>query len=450
MTGQPPDVDDPTSGEPIALEIRPVAAAEVDQAGEVTLAAYRSLPGGVIGGGYAADLRDVGARTLGATVLVAVENGDVRGSITLVDDPSSPWSESLVTGEVGIRMLGVDLAARGRGIGTALVAACVDRARDLGAVRAVLHSTPAMTAAHRIYDRAGFRRTPERDVMLPDFHLMAFTLELARSPTTGPVEGGVIAEDGTVIGYQMQGQGEALLLVHSTAADARQWIRLVPLLAPTFTVVSMNRRGRGASGPFSHNHSPEIDCGDIASVANSLPGPVHLLGHSSGARLALHAAGCVANLASLILYEPPAPTTVTDEVMRSVARFEASGDRRGLLRSFFVETVGVPEDDFAALEERPIWPLMVDNAMTLPTELRAVRGHRFDPADFAGLTTPTLLLLGELSDADVAGVTHRLADALRNPEVLVLPGQGHGAMFSAPELLASAIMRFVAGLNRGS
>ena len=185
VTGQPPEVDAPTSREPIALEIRPVAPAEVDQAGEVTLAAYRSLPGGVIGGGYAADLRDVGARTLGATVLVAVENGDVLGSITLVDDPSSPWSESLVAGEVGIRMLGVDPAARRRGIGTALVAACIARARALGAVRAVLHSTPAMTAAHRIYDRAGFRRTPERDVVLPEFHLMAFPLELTGSSSTG-------------------------------------------------------------------------------------------------------------------------------------------------------------------------------------------------------------------------------------------------------------------------
>lgn len=162
----------------MSLEIRPVAPSEVDQAGDVTLAAYRSLPGQVIGGAYAADLRDVGARTTGATVLVAVENGGVLGCVTLVDDPSSPWSESLVAGEVGIRMLGVDPSARGRGIGRALLTACLVRARALGAVRAVLHSTPAMTVAHRIYGRVGFERTPGRDIVLPDFHLMAFTLEL--------------------------------------------------------------------------------------------------------------------------------------------------------------------------------------------------------------------------------------------------------------------------------
>lgn len=160
------------------MEIRAVHLDEVDLAGEVTLAAYRSLPGQAIGNGYADDLRDVRARTTGATVLVAVEDGRVLGCVTLVDDPASPWSESLVAGEVGIRMLGVDPAARGRGIGTALVTACLERARALGAVRAVLHSTEAMTDAHRIYQRAGFRRTPARDVALPEFQLMAFTLEL--------------------------------------------------------------------------------------------------------------------------------------------------------------------------------------------------------------------------------------------------------------------------------
>ena len=178
MTARRGTVHDPRDGSP-AVEIRPVAPSEADQAGAVTLAAYRSLPEPIVGGRYGEDLRDVAARATGATVLVAVEGGRVLGSVTLVDDPASPWSESLVADEVGIRMLGVDPAAAGRGIGTALLAACLDRARALGARRAVLHSTPTMVVAHRIYRRAGFQRAPERDVPLPDLHLMAFTLELS-------------------------------------------------------------------------------------------------------------------------------------------------------------------------------------------------------------------------------------------------------------------------------
>ena len=155
-----------------------MAADELDRAGEVTLAAYRDLLGAVIRGAYADDLRDVAARAAGATVLVAVEDGAVLGCVTLVDDPASRWSESLVAGEVGIRMLGVAPAAQGRGVGTALLVACLERGRALGASRAVLHSTAGMAVAHRIYRRAGFRRAPERDVELPGFRLMAFTLDL--------------------------------------------------------------------------------------------------------------------------------------------------------------------------------------------------------------------------------------------------------------------------------
>lgn len=256
-----------------------------------------------------------------------------------------------------------------------------------------------------------------------------------------------IAEDGTAIGYESAGEGEVLVLVHSTAADSRQWARLVPLLAPRFRVVCVDRRGRGLSGPSRPDHSLETEYGDIAAVATSLPGPLHLLGHSSGARFALHAAARIPDLASLILYEPPAPEALTDTVMGLLAEAEACGDRRAALRAFFVDAVGLGDDEFAALGRRPVWPLMLDNALTLPAELRAVREYHFDPADIAGLSTPALLLLGEESDEEVVAVTHRIADALPDATVEILPGQGHGAMFSAPELLASSVTRFIAALD---
>ena len=217
----------------------------------------------------------------------------------------------------------------------------------------------------------------------------------------------------------------------------------MPLLATTFSVVCMDRRGRGTSGPLRPDHSLEVEYGDIGAVAALLAGPVHLLGHSSGARFALHAAPRLADLASLILYEPPAPEALTDPVIASLARLEADGDREGILRLFFVDAVGVDEQDFAAMQGRPVWPLMVDNALTLPAELRAARGYRFDPAEVAELAVPTLLLLGEETEEEVAGVTTRLAAALPAAEVAILPGQGHGAMFSAPGLLASEIRRFL-------
>lgn len=257
----------------------------------------------------------------------------------------------------------------------------------------------------------------------------------------------VTAPDGTFLGYQATGDGEPLVLVHGASSDARQWARLVPLVAQRFTVMAMDRRGRGASGPVGPHHSLEVEYGDVAAVACSVATPVHLFGHSSGARYALHAAARIANLASLMLYDPPDSEYLPDRLLAGLADLEASGDREGILRTFFVDAVGMDDRDFAALKERPIWPLMTDNALTVPAELRAARRYRFDPSELAGLNVPTMLLLGESSGPELRGVVERIADALPRAEVVVLAGQGHGAMVSAPGLLASRIVRFVDGLR---
>ena len=239
------------------------------------------------------------------------------------------------------------------------------------------------------------------------------------------------------------GEGEPLVLVHATAADARQWDLVVPLLAERFTVHAMDRRGRGASGPIRPDHSLEVEYADIAAVAASAGEGVHVVGHSSGARFALHAALAIGNLAGLVLYEPPAPENVSDELLARLATLEAARDREGILRTFFVDAVGDDEDSFASLKERPVWPLMLDNALTVPAELRAVRHYRFVPTALAALDVPTLLLVGALSDPEVTSVSLGIARALPEARVATLPGQGHGAMFTAPGLLAGAIEDFV-------
>ena len=89
---------------------------------------------------------------------------------------------------------------------------------------------------------------------------------------------------------------------------------------------------------------------------------------------------------------------------------------------------------------------MLDNAPTLPSELRAGIAYRFSVADVADVAVPTMLILGELSGPELGATVRRVADALPRSEVVTLAGQGHGAMFSAPELLASEIRRFLGGL----
>lgn len=147
------------------ITIRTAAPDEYAALGEITGQAY--LGDGLLDFGqsdrYLDELRDVAKRAAEADVLVAVADGRVLGGVTFVPT-SGPMADIARAGEAEIRMLAVSPKARGRGVGEALVRACVERARAVeGCVRLVLSTQRGMHAAHRIYERLGFTRTPERD-----------------------------------------------------------------------------------------------------------------------------------------------------------------------------------------------------------------------------------------------------------------------------------------------
>lgn len=169
------------------IVIRQAEPGEYEVLGEITARAY--LQDGLLTFGesdwYLAELRDVAKRAAAAEVLVADLGGRPVGGVTHVPS-GGPMADLAGPGEAEIRMLAVDRAARGRGAGEALVRACVDRARAAECTGVVLCTQPVMHAAHRIYERAGFVRAPERDwkpISGDEFTLI--TYELTLSTTRG-------------------------------------------------------------------------------------------------------------------------------------------------------------------------------------------------------------------------------------------------------------------------
>ncbi|WP_410621326.1 GNAT family N-acetyltransferase [Amycolatopsis sp. cmx-8-4] len=161
------------------VEIRPPRPGEYAAAGEVTVQAY-DVDGHLAGDvGYDAELRDIARRVELAEVLVAVgEAGDVLGCVTIVQ-PGSAYAEISRPGELEFRMLAVAPSARGRGVGEALTRAVLDRARTLGLRRVVLSSLDGMRTAHRLYERLGFTRLPERDWRpFPHISLIAYRIDV--------------------------------------------------------------------------------------------------------------------------------------------------------------------------------------------------------------------------------------------------------------------------------
>lgn len=147
------------------ITVRRAREQEYAEAGELTAAAY--LDGGLLDFGaedpYLERLRDAAGRAAHAELLVAQDDtGTLLGTVTFVGG-GGPFAERAGAGEGEFRMLAVRAEARGRGVGEALVTACVERARARKLRALVLSTQHRMLPAHRLYERLGFARTPSRD-----------------------------------------------------------------------------------------------------------------------------------------------------------------------------------------------------------------------------------------------------------------------------------------------
>jgi pimeloyl-ACP methyl ester carboxylesterase len=256
----------------------------------------------------------------------------------------------------------------------------------------------------------------------------------------------VISADGTPIAYALTGSGPPLVLVHGSTADHTRWASLLPGLETAFTVYAMDRRGRGGSGD-SAAYSLDQEYDDVVAVIRAAGRNANLLGHSFGALCAMEAALRAGDLNRLILYEPLFP--VGDGPLYSPGLRErletvfSSGDRDAFLCEFFREIVGVDEMQLRSLRAEPSWQARVASAHTALREMED-EAYRFEPTRFRELNVPTLLLLGETSPELFAAPVRALEAALPDSRVSVLPGQGHVAMTTAPDLLLGDILRFLA------
>jgi ribosomal protein S18 acetylase RimI-like enzyme len=163
------------------MRTRRARAEDLAAIGDVTVAAYAEFQGDDTEE-YVHHLRDAETRDREAELWVATpdDSEEILGTVTICP-PGSPWREIAREGEGEFRMLAVAPAARGAGIGAALLDLVVEHFRREGASRIVMSTLPRMRSAHRIYEAAGFVRLPERDWSpAEDVHLISYVLELSR------------------------------------------------------------------------------------------------------------------------------------------------------------------------------------------------------------------------------------------------------------------------------
>jgi len=253
----------------------------------------------------------------------------------------------------------------------------------------------------------------------------------------------VQSADGTPIAVWRSGDGPPLVLLHGTAADHARWAPVLPAFEERFTVLAVDRRGRGESGDAS-DWAIEREFEDVAAVAAYAGKGTSVLGHSFGAICALQGALLAPPLRALVLYEPPVAAGVaSDEVIARLEELLAAGERDRLLALFMAEVAGVAPAQIEVMRGQPSWEARLAAAHTIPRELRAANEERFDPAAFGGLGVPALVLSGDASRPSFMRAAAAVAAGLPDGRLVTMPGQGHTAMDTATELFVSEVLAFL-------
>jgi pimeloyl-ACP methyl ester carboxylesterase len=263
----------------------------------------------------------------------------------------------------------------------------------------------------------------------------------------------VRSKDGTAIAYDRHGDGPPLIVVGG-AFSYRGWkgfVQLADLLAPRFSVVNYDRRGRGDSGD-TDPYAVEREIEDLDALIRQVGGSARVFGMSSGGVLALRAAAAGVPIERAVVYQPPFAVDSSGHVPppdlgRRLGELIESGRRSKAVGYFMREGMGAPGPFVSLLRlARPIWSNLKAVAHTLPYDYAVmgdtVRGAPLATQPWSSVEAPTLVVDGSKSPAALRKAADELAGVLPDARRRTLEGQSHNVSMKA---LAPAVEEFLAG-----
>jgi pimeloyl-ACP methyl ester carboxylesterase len=257
--------------------------------------------------------------------------------------------------------------------------------------------------------------------------------------------------DGVEIAYLDQGEGPPVIIAHCSSASHREWLPLIEKLSPEWRVLAPDLIGYGQSDAWPEDKvfTGAADLAILLALAKEAKKPVHFVGHSYGAALALEAARELGpEVQSLTLVEPVAFNLLraerrpewseVEELGRAVLSAVSSGNEREAAAAFMRYWLGrlrwwLSPEKFKAAITATIRKVALEFMIVIES------GRRL--SDYASVTAPTLLIVGGKTRAPARAVVDMLSATLPKATVTVLKNAGHMSPFTHP----SEVNRLIAG-----
>jgi pimeloyl-ACP methyl ester carboxylesterase len=227
--------------------------------------------------------------------------------------------------------------------------------------------------------------------------------------------------------YQMQGEGEPLVLVHGLAGSTAWWVRNVGVLSRHYTVYLVDLPGFGAMRQYRSQFTVSGTVGWLGDLLSALKlGKVSMVGHSMGGLItAVFAATWPERTAKIVLAAPAIALSRT-----AITAFLLPLARQ----TFFVHP---------AFVTTLAWDTARAGIFTLLRAAREILNMDIE-WELAQITAPCLLVWGQRDPLVPVALSSNLQSKIRDSRLCVLPGAGHILMYDRADQFNQTVLAFLA------
>lgn len=256
------------------------------------------------------------------------------------------------------------------------------------------------------------------------------------------------------VDYLDEGDGPAVVLVHSSVSGSRQWKRLVEGLRPRYRCLAPNLLGYGQTSAWPGGRMQTLDdaAAAVLALCQTLPRPIRLVGHSWGGAVALataHELG--ADVSHLVLYEP-----MLAGLLQGHGRTEARAEAQGIYSA--VQQLG-DAGEWEALAKiftdyfngNGAWDSTPPDRQRIIASQLPPNRHEWDagwPArtarHFAGIRAQTLVLRGDQTRPVTREIADTLCETFPHWHLKTLAGTGHMGPLTHGGVVNAEIQAFLA------
>jgi len=257
------------------------------------------------------------------------------------------------------------------------------------------------------------------------------------------------------IDHTDEGEGQPVVLIHSSVSANRQWRALTEALKDRYRVLALNLFGYGRTPPWSGKAPQSLyaQAQLVVALCEELRAPLHLVGHSFGGSVALKAAGLLGSRVGRLILLEPNPFYLLKQNGRTEAFLES---RR--LRDH-VKCYGAL-GDWPKVAERfadywlgdGSWSTMPEKRRTAFAEALAPNFHEWDAVmdeetTLGGwkknLKARTLVVSDAATRLPIREIVALFAKTCPHWTFHTIPEGGHMAPLTRPELINPVVRQFL-------